>query len=157
LYDQSSYTAKIIRSLHLKLSHQTKYLKNLGACNRSTVKSFELLDKFTSLQDPLWRIVKAQLIALHHPLRVPASCILGEFAVLSSLISVGTLQNGYIRNVPLPRVPRVQSASIVTVDHEPTPTTHSTCYLQVPRVPTWSAIGGLGKKQLLPLFPRWLM
>jgi hypothetical protein len=66
---------------------------------------------------------------------------------------VGTLQNGYVRHVPLPRVPWIQSISLVTVP--------GTCYSQVPKVPTWSNIGrslqGLGKRQLLPLFPRWLI
>jgi hypothetical protein len=47
--------------------------------------------------------------------------------------NVGTLQNEYIRNVPLPRVaPRIQSASHV-MSHGAEP---NTCYLQVPRVPT---------------------
>jgi hypothetical protein len=71
---------------------------------------------------------------------------------------VGTLQNGYIRNVPLPRVPQIQSASLVTGDHGTNP---GTCYSQVPRVPTWSDLGrllqGLGRRKLLPLFPCWLM
>jgi hypothetical protein len=71
---------------------------------------------------------------------------------------VGTLQNGYVRNVPLPRVPRIQSVSLVTGDSGTDP---STCYSQVLRVPMWSnrsrSLQGLGKKQLLPLFPRWLM
>jgi hypothetical protein len=71
---------------------------------------------------------------------------------------VGTLQNGYIRNVPLPRVvPRVQSASHVT-SHGADP---DTCYSQVPRVPTCSnlsrSLQGLGGRQLLPIFPCWLM
>ncbi len=47
-------------------------------------------------------------------------------------IPVGTLQNGYIQNVPLPRVaPRIQSASHV-MSHGAEP---NTCYLQVTRVP----------------------
>jgi hypothetical protein len=46
---------------------------------------------------------------------------------------VGTLQNGYIRNVPSPRVaPRIQSATHVT-GHGADP---NTCYSQVPRDPT---------------------
>ncbi len=71
---------------------------------------------------------------------------------------VGTLQNGYIQNVPLPRVvPRIQSASHVT-SHRVDP---NTCYLQVLRVPTCSdlnrSLQGLGGKGPLPLFPCWLM
>jgi hypothetical protein len=71
---------------------------------------------------------------------------------------VGTLQNRYKRNVPLPRVvPQIQSTSHVTgCRADP-----NTCYSQVPRVPTWSDLGrllqGLGRRQLLPLFPCWLM
>jgi hypothetical protein len=71
---------------------------------------------------------------------------------------VGTLQNGYIRNVPLPRViPRIHSTSHVT-GHGADP---NTCYSQVPWVPMWSNLGrllqGLGRRRLLPLFPCWLM
>ncbi len=71
---------------------------------------------------------------------------------------VGTLQNKYIRNVSLPRVvPWIQSAGHMT-GHGADP---DTCYSQVPRVPTWSDLGrllqSLGKRQLLPLFPCWLM
>jgi hypothetical protein len=70
----------------------------------------------------------------------------------------GTLQNGYIRNVPLPRViPWIKSASHVT-GHGADP---NTCYSQVSQVSTWSNLGrllqGLGRRQLLPLFPCWLM
>jgi hypothetical protein len=75
-----------------------------------------------------------------------------------SMHGVGTFQNGYIRNVPLPRVvPRIQSASHVT-SHGADP---DTCYSQVPRVPTCSNLNrllqGLGGKGPLPLFPCWLM
>jgi hypothetical protein len=71
---------------------------------------------------------------------------------------VGTLQNGYIQNVPLPRVvPRIQSTSHVTSHRAET----DTCYLQVPRVPTCSDLNrllqGLRGKRPLPLFPCWLM
>jgi hypothetical protein len=77
---------------------------------------------------------------------------------------VGTLQNRYIRNVPLPRAPRIQSASHVTshiaITRGDVPDL-GTCYLQDPRVPTFSNLGrslrGLGRRQLLPLFPCWLM
>jgi hypothetical protein len=71
---------------------------------------------------------------------------------------VGTLKDGYIRKVPLPRVPvllprvpRIQSASHMC--H-----THDTCYLrQVPRIPTWSdltrSLAGLGRSMLRPFSP----
>ncbi len=78
---------------------------------------------------------------------------------------VGTLKDGYVRNVPLSRAPRIQSTSHVTshgavtcdgatplnstprVNSTPLHSTSNeqvvmdsqdTCYLQVPRVPTWS-------------------
>jgi hypothetical protein len=57
---------------------------------------------------------------------------------------VGTLKDGYIRKVPLPRVPRIQYAD--------------TCYsAQVPRIPTWSdltrSLAGLGRSMLRPFSP----
>ncbi len=57
---------------------------------------------------------------------------------------VGTLQNRYIRNVPLPRAPRIQSTShvtghvAITRDDIMDPGTY---YLQDPRVPTCSNLG----------------
>jgi hypothetical protein len=78
---------------------------------------------------------------------------------------VGTLADGYVRKVPLPRVPvlvpgvpvrlprvpRIQSASHMC--H-----THDTCYYeQVPRIPTWSdlarSLAGLGRSMLRPFSP----
>ena len=60
---------------------------------------------------------------------------------------VGTLKDGYVRKVPLPRVPRIQYAD--------------TCYsVQVPRIPTWSdltrSLAGLGQSMLRPFSP-WLV
>jgi hypothetical protein len=79
--------------------------------------------------------------------------------------NVGTLKDGYIHNVPLRRVPRIQSASLATL--EPSRCTMvgnasaSTYYLQVPRVPTWSdltrSLSGFGRRTLLPFFPVRLM
>jgi hypothetical protein len=68
---------------------------------------------------------------------------------------VGTLQNGYIRNVPLPRVaPRVQSTShVMSQGAEP-----RTCYSQVPWVLTCSkhsraltGLGGTGPSLFFPV------
>ncbi len=63
-------------------------------------------------------------------------------------MAVGTLKDGYIRKVPLPRVPRIQSASHMCY-------THDTCYSeQVTRIPTWSdlvrSLAGLGRSTLQP-------
>ena len=80
--------------------------------------------------------------------------------------SVGTLKDGYIPNVPLPlpRVPRIQSASLTTLEpsryitagHAPT----ITYYSQVPRVLTWSdltrSLPGFGRITPLPFFPCWV-
>jgi hypothetical protein len=57
---------------------------------------------------------------------------------------VGTLKDGYIRKVPLPRIPRIQYAD--------------TCYsVQVPCIPTWSdltrSLAGLGRSMLRPFSP----
>jgi hypothetical protein len=49
---------------------------------------------------------------------------------------VGTLKDGYVRNVPLPRAPQIQSANHVTSKKRVTIDSQDTCYLQVPRVPT---------------------
>jgi hypothetical protein len=82
----------------------------------------------------------------------------GAVVIVQCPSGVGTLQNGYIQNVPLPRVvPRIQSASHMT-SHGADP---NTCYSHVPQVPTCSnlsrSLQGLGGRQLLPLFPYWLM
>jgi hypothetical protein len=52
---------------------------------------------------------------------------------------VGALKDGYLRKVPLPRVPRIQSMSEhVARTAAVTSDSHDTCCLQVKRVPTWS-------------------
>ena len=63
---------------------------------------------------------------------------------------VGTPKDGYLRKVPLPRVPLRQSTEHVTASAV-TRVPHRTCYLQVPRVPTWgdlinSLFGDLGSR-----------
>ncbi len=63
-------------------------------------------------------------------------------------VVVGTLKDGYIRKVPLPRVPRIQSASHMCY-------THDTCYSeQVTGIPTWRdlvrSLAGLGRSTLQP-------
>ncbi len=68
---------------------------------------------------------------------------------------VGTLKDGYVCKVPLPRAPRKQHANSVT------PMEHDTGYsAQVPRIPAWSdltrSLVGLGRRTLLP-FPSLLV
>jgi hypothetical protein len=85
---------------------------------------------------------------------------------------VGTLDDGYIHNVPLPRAPRIQSASHMTsygaVMRDPVmePVTYTdTCYSWVARVPTWGnlmmrLLAGLGRcvgARIIPFSPVWLM
>jgi hypothetical protein len=69
---------------------------------------------------------------------------------------VGTLDGGYVCNVPLPRVPQLQSTSLMTSKTR----TQDTCYSQVPRVPTWidltRLLAGMGRRMLL-FAPVWLM
>jgi hypothetical protein len=73
---------------------------------------------------------------------------------------VGTLKGGYVRNVPLPRIPQRQSTSPVACAATLTEST-DTHYSKVPRIPTWSEITsslkGLGKTEIMPFFPRWLV
>jgi hypothetical protein len=74
----------------------------------------------------------------------------------------------YLRSTPLayvPAAPRIQSGGHVTShgpvtrDEVPEP---DTCYLQVPRVPTWSglirSLTGLGRcPRIIPFSPVWLL
>jgi hypothetical protein len=85
---------------------------------------------------------------------------------------VGTLNDGYIRKVPLLRAPRIQSTShmtsygTVTRDAvtEPVTAPH-TYYSQVTCVPTWSdlmmrLLAGLGRcvdARIIPFSPVWLL
>ncbi len=74
---------------------------------------------------------------------------------------VGTLDDGYVCKVPLPRAPRIQSPGNVTCAAVTEWVTSDTCYLQVPRIPTWSdlvrsQLGG-ARSAMLPLAPHWLM
>ncbi len=71
--------------------------------------------------------------------------------------TVGTLKDGYIRKVPLPRIPRIQSPSALVANvATATSNSHDTCYVQVPRVPTWSdilrSLSGLGQISHRPFF-----
>ncbi len=73
---------------------------------------------------------------------------------------VETLKDGYVCNVPLPRAPCIQSANHVTSKKWVMIDSQDSCYLQVPRVSTWSnltrSLAGLGMT-ILPFSPVWLM
>ena len=68
---------------------------------------------------------------------------------------VGTQDGGYLNKVPLPRAPLIQSTAALMTGNP------ATCYLQVPRIPTWSDLArshiGAIRSTMLPLAPRWLM
>ena len=69
---------------------------------------------------------------------------------------VGTLEGGYVRNVPLPRIPLRQSTSPLACAATLTESTETYCS-KVPRIPTWneltSSLEGLGKTKSMPFFP----
>ena len=52
---------------------------------------------------------------------------------------VGTLESGYVRNVPLPRIPRIQSTSQVA-SALTSIESNATCYLRIAWIPTWRDI-----------------
>jgi hypothetical protein len=89
---------------------------------------------------------------------------LDTLLLILSLLIVGTLKDGYVRNVPLPRAAqRIQSAGHITSHGHITQEVqeHGTCYLQVPRIPTWSdllrSLTGLGRSTSIIFFsPVWL-
>ncbi len=76
------------------------------------------------------------------------------FSVFSSfplLPCVGTLKDGYVRNVPLPRVPQRQSAShLVTepVTMNPIHTGYSPVPSWIPTLPTLGSILGFSQRLL---------
>ncbi len=74
---------------------------------------------------------------------------------------VGTLDDGYLRKVPLPWAPRIQSPGHVTCTAVTECDKRDTCYLQVPPLPTWSDLvrshAGLAWSMMLQLAPVWLM
>ena len=58
-------------------------------------------------------------------------------------VVVGTLQNGYLRKVPLPRVPQVQRASPTPVAVTLLANPHDTGYLPDPRIPLYTNLSRL--------------
>jgi hypothetical protein len=105
----------------------------------------------TTLKNPRWRhtSIDARLDAAGcQVLNIPGCGLEGGL--------VGTLDRGYVCKAPLPRVPQLQSASLMTSKTE----LQRTCYLQVPCVPTWSnltrLLAGVGRR-ILSLSPVWLL
>ncbi len=69
---------------------------------------------------------------------------------------VGTLENGYVRNVPLPRIPQIQSTNQIasaSVCIEPP----ISCYARIAWIPTYSELmcspEGFGMIPIVPFFP----
>ena len=79
---------------------------------------------------------------------------------------VGTQDSGYLRKVPLPRIPLRQRAALAAAETDSQipdrqiPTLVP-AYSQVPRVSTWSDLTrshlGVLRSSILPIAPRWLM
>jgi len=77
--------------------------------------------------------------------------------ILTTDILVGTLKDGYIRNIPLPRVPQVQSTSLYVTRMNPS----QIRYLPILRIPSWSdfltkspsGLSGYGNGCNIPFFP----
>jgi hypothetical protein len=75
---------------------------------------------------------------------------------------VGTLNDGYVRRVPLPQAPWIQSTDHVTCNVTVIRDAVDTCYLgQVPRIPTWHnlsrLIASVARTRILPFLPVWLI
>jgi hypothetical protein len=72
---------------------------------------------------------------------------------------VGTQDGGYLRKVPLPRIPLRQSTALTSCA-DPAGN-RDTGYLQVSRIPTWSDLArsqlGALRGIIMPIAPRWLM
>ncbi len=68
---------------------------------------------------------------------------------------VGTLENGYVRNVPLPRIPQIQSTNqVASVLIYKNPTNN--CYSRIAWIPTYSKLRclpeGFGTIPIVPFF-----
>ncbi len=99
----------------------------------------------------LWLLPKPELAEEHR--RTTLGC--GP-ATPNTATAVGTIENGYVRNVPLPRIPRIQSTSQVAsalTSRE----SHVTCYSRIGWIPTWSELicspDGFGTILIVPFFP----
>ncbi len=81
--------------------------------------------------------------------------------VEAAALRVRTLNNGYLRKVPLPRVPHDQSTIPVVCTATHTVNAQATSYLSDPWIPLHDNLKRLlldvSKLVLAPLSPRWLM
>ncbi len=132
------------------------------------ISTVEMVPEYRQMSDTKWAFLRCTA-TFSHPDKTE------EVMRIMIYANVRTLKDGYIRNVPLPRVPRIQSASLATlapsrcimVGHEPSRCImvgHApaiTYYSQVPQVPTWSdltrSLSGFDRRTLLPFFPVRLM
>jgi hypothetical protein len=87
-------------------------------------------------------MVTASLLNQLHALTLAAKTVvtpqanLAVLNVVSDSLSVGTLNGGYLRKVPLHRAPQIQSLEYKTCHMQVTRDNPNTCYSQVPRIPT---------------------
>jgi hypothetical protein len=74
---------------------------------------------------------------------------------------VGTLDNGYLHKILLPRAPQIQSPGHLTCATVTARNKRDTCYLQVPHIPTWSDLvrshAGFARNTMLLFTPVCLM
>jgi hypothetical protein len=81
---------------------------------------------------------------------------LTDVEVDNMTIIVGTLENGYVRNVPLSRIPQIQSTSQVATALT-SRESHVTCYSWITLIPTWSELSCspevFGTIPIVPFFP----
>ncbi len=83
-------------------------------------------------------------------------------ALVPSTLKGGTLNDGYVRRVPLPRAPQIESTDHVTCNVTVTRNVANTCYLgQVPRIPWWHdlyrSLASVAITTILPFLPLWLI
>jgi hypothetical protein len=91
-----------------------------------------------------------------------AALAVAALTLTLAALAVGTLNDEYIRRVPLPQAPWIQSTDHVTCNVTITCDAINTCYLgQVPRIPTWHdlsrLIASVARTTILPFLPVWLI
>ena len=100
-----------------------------------------------------WKVFKL-VIHKKYGCAIESEVVLGLGYVI--VLCVGTLESGYIRNIPLPRIPQIQSTSQV-VSALTSRESNDTCYLWVAWIPTWRKLSflpeGFGTIPIVHFFP----
>ncbi len=130
----------------------------------SLIKSFRWSPSLPfALSSQRQKVVKLFSSRSEHTSRSPASLGWSEglqhYRTIPVSPTVGTQDGGYLRKVPLPCIPLQQSTALTA---GATPLVNPrTCYLQVPRIPTWSDLTrshlNALRSSILPVAPCWLM